>query len=94
MIEKLKHTFQIQQNSFQSFEAVANSTARKSARISPSPVAGRLREGLTSASAINKYKTDDAMSYRSNDTAQPDVGDRLGKLVEEEAKMKRELEEV
>lgn len=64
MIEKLKHTFQIQQSSFQSFEAVANSTARKSARISPSPVGARRfeREGLTSASAIQKQRPDDMMS--------------------------------
>ena len=34
MIEKLKHTFQVQQTSFNSFEAVANSSIQAAGRSS------------------------------------------------------------
>lgn len=54
--------------------------------------------GLKSAKGGIRNSAEDAASHYSHDvdnmTAQPEVGDRLGRLIEEESKMKNELTEV
>lgn len=86
MIEKLKHTFQVQQNSFHHFETVANSGKRPA--YSPGATSPR---GFFAPSQLNN---DDAMSQRSQETARPEMGDRLGRLLDGEKKAKTELEEI
>ena len=86
MIEKLKHTFQAQQNSFHHFETVANSGKRPA--YSPGATSPR---GFFAPSQLNN---DDAMSQRSQETARPEMGDRLGRLLDGEKKAKTELEEI